>query len=200
MFTSLDVFVFTLGLTEAWHDPSDGAVVPIAPGVVGIDDEAERYEFLNFTSTEVQADLEEFVSLLSSVNQSCKVILTVSPVPLVATYEKRHVLTATTYSKSVLRVAADECAQRQNNVIYFPSYEIITGSYARGNYFAEDLRSVTDEGVKHVMSVFMRHFSEQGEIPRQMHDSTMGLSSSASIDLELAAGREIVCEEELLDS
>ncbi|MGK3891080.1 hypothetical protein, partial [Enterococcus faecium] len=34
MFAGLDVFVFTLGLTEAWVSRVDGAVFPIAPGVI----------------------------------------------------------------------------------------------------------------------------------------------------------------------
>ena len=81
------------------------------------------------------------------MNPRVKVILTVSPVPLVATAEEAHVLVATTLSKSVLRVAAEVVSARGRDVAYFPSYEIITGPQARGRYFAEDLRSVTDEGV-----------------------------------------------------
>jgi|GEM_PF-4974093 len=34
LFLSAEVFVFTLGLTETWIRRSDGAVLPIAPGVV----------------------------------------------------------------------------------------------------------------------------------------------------------------------
>jgi len=40
------------------------------------------------------------------------------------------------------------------------SFEIITGSYTRGAYFAGDLRSVTEAGVKHVMQVFMNSFTD----------------------------------------
>ena len=61
-------------------------------------------------------------------------ILTVSPVPLVATAAGKHVLVATTYSKSVLRVACEEVCQKAADVMYFPSYEIITGNYNRGSY------------------------------------------------------------------
>jgi hypothetical protein len=44
----MDVFVFTLGLTEAWRDKRDGAVYPLAPGVAGGDFDPTRYEFINF--------------------------------------------------------------------------------------------------------------------------------------------------------
>ena len=82
----------------------------------------------------------------------------VSPVPLVATAEPgAHVLAATTYSKSVLRVAAETVRQRFASVHYFPSFEIITGAFNRGAYFAGDLRNVVEEGVSHVMRLFMHH-------------------------------------------
>jgi hypothetical protein len=62
------------------------------------------------------------------------------------------------YSKSVLRVACEEVSLLYKNVSYFPSYEIITGNFSRGKYFGDDLRSVTEEGVAHVMNVFLKHF------------------------------------------
>ena len=33
MFETLDVFVFTLGLTESWEHVPDGAALPLAPGL-----------------------------------------------------------------------------------------------------------------------------------------------------------------------
>src|SRR5205823_5578884 len=80
----------------------------------------------------------------------------------VATAEPRSVLVATTYSKSVLRVAAEEIANHDPGIAYFPSYEIITGQHTRGRYFASDLRSVTEEGVARVMALFLQHYTEIG--------------------------------------
>jgi len=99
----------------------------------------------------------EFVETLRAVNPRAKLILTVSPVPLAASASGNHVLPATIYSKSALRAAAQEAAEDLENVFYFPSYEIITGPQARGRFFAEDLREVTEKGVEHVMRVFLRH-------------------------------------------
>ena len=38
-----------------------------------------------------------------------------------------------------------------------PPIVIITAPSAAGGYFAEDLRSIREEGVEHVMRVFFRH-------------------------------------------
>jgi hypothetical protein len=48
MFEKLDVFTFTLGLTEAWRNRNDGAVFPLPPGVSGGEMNDQRYEFINF--------------------------------------------------------------------------------------------------------------------------------------------------------
>ncbi|WP_203075677.1 GSCFA domain-containing protein [Falsiroseomonas ponticola] len=160
MFETCDVFVYTLGLTEGWYSTRDGAVFPLAPGVVAEPEggREEDYAFANFGVVDMATELNTFVTMLRSVNPTVRVILTVSPVSLIATYEPRHVLVSTIYSKSALRVVAEEVVMAQPNVAYFPSFEIITGHHNHYRFFEPDLRSVTPEGVKHVMSIFSRHF------------------------------------------
>ena len=158
MFETLDVFVFTLGLTEAWRSKKDGAVYPLCPGTEGGTFDPERHEFYNQPVEDVVDDLAEFTEALLTVNPKAQIILTVSPVPLMATAEAgAHVLSSTTYSKSVLRVAAEVLRKRFRAIHYFPSYEIITGSFNRGSYYADDLRNVLETGVNHVMRLFMAH-------------------------------------------
>ncbi|KTC34977.1 hypothetical protein AO269_21120 [Pseudomonas putida] len=196
MFETLDIFVFTLGLTETWRSKKDGSVFPIAPGVAGGTYDPSKYEFLNLETADIIADLEKFIGHLSEVNPNAKIILTVSPVPLVATYEKRHVLTSTTYSKSALRSAADAIVRRNIHCDYFPSYEIITGNYSRSQFYGDDLRSVTDAGVSKVMGLFMKHYADRD--PIQITEDTDGRSDE--LYMQSIAQSAIVCEEELLDS
>lgn len=158
VFEECDVLVFTLGLTEAWRSRADGAVYATAPGVKGGSYDPDRYEFVNFGIDQVRADLIEFCRLVRSVNPEVRILLTVSPVPLIATFENRHVLVSTTYSKSVLRVAAEEAMQRLDFVDYFPSYELISAASTPRNYYGPDLRDVEEMGVAHVMRTFTRHY------------------------------------------
>ncbi|MEO6988247.1 MAG: GSCFA domain-containing protein [Aquihabitans sp.] len=160
VFEDSDVIVFTLGLTEAWRSRSDGAVFATAPGVNGGSWDPELYEFVNYGIDEVRADLRRYCELAQSVNPDVRILLTVSPVPLIATYEDRHVLVSTTWSKSVLRVAAEDAMQRYDFVDYFPSYELISSASAPRNYFAPDLREVEEIGVSHVMRTFTHHYLE----------------------------------------
>lgn len=158
MFEQLDIFVFTLGLTECWIAQQDGAVFPVCPGVSGGEFDPQRHSFYNQSVDDVVSDFSQFLVLLARVNPKAQVILTVSPVPLAATARvDQHVLTATTYSKAVLRVACDVLTSRFAHVQYFPSFEIITGNFSRGAYYAENLRDVLESGVSHVMRLFMQH-------------------------------------------
>lgn len=192
MFETCDVFVFTLGLTEGWRSLADGAVVPLPPGVVGAEALANDYVPINFSVTETIQDLQALVTLFKWKNPRARILLTVSPVPLIATHQEQHVLEATTYSKSALRVAAGETANAHAHVAYFPSYEIITGSYNRGRYFAEDLRQVTDEGVDHVMRLFLHHFAGVEPLP-------VAPSSAEQFSAESRAAMDIICDEEEIE-
>jgi hypothetical protein len=108
---------------------------------------------------DVAADLTSFAESGSAASTlDGQLLLTVSPVPLVATYERRHVLVSTVYSKSVLRAAAGEAEKRFPFVHYFPAYAIITAPGQSERYFADDLRQVTKEGVAHVMRLFAPRF------------------------------------------
>lgn len=149
------VFVFTLGLTEAWVSQLDGAVFPACPGTVAGTFDPERHVFRNFTAAEVAADLRDAVAAMRALNPALRIVLTVSPVPLVATATGAHVLAATTYSKSVLRVAAGEVASTLAEVAYFPAYEIVTGPQAPESFFAADRRNVSEAGIRAVMGALL---------------------------------------------
>lgn len=199
MLETLDVFVFTLGLTECWRSKADGAVFPICPGVSGGEFDPDLHEFHNLTLPEVVADLQEVIRRLRAVNPGARVLLTVSPVPLAATArEEAHVLAATAYSKAVLRVAA-ETLTATPDVFYFPSYEIVTGAHARGAYFAEDLRNVTEAGVSHVMRLVLKHATAQGAAAPVAE--TAARPETPRLDRQRAVEKwvELLCDEEALD-
>jgi GSCFA family len=176
-FTAANVFVLTLGLTEAWISSSDGAVFPACPGTIAGQFDADRHLFHNFTASEVSADLNSFITELRAINKTCRFIITVSPVPLVATAGTEHVLCASTYSKSVLRVAAQEAVMQHADVTYFPSYEIVTGPQAPDSYFESDRRNVTNEAVEAVMSTLLSHCetisTQAALVPRAMESGAL---------------------------
>lgn len=190
-FTEMDVFVFTLGLTECWVSREDGAAYPLCPGVAAGRFDLERHQMVNLTVEDVVQDLRSFLVEVRTVNPRMRMIVTVSPVPLAATAEPQHVLTASTYSKAVLRVAAEVFA-RCDDVYYFPAYEII----GAGDYLAPDRRSIREEGVGRVMALFARHLLERGDADGRPH------GEAADRDF-LARSQQVMntlCDEQRLDA
>nr|WP_208324952.1 GSCFA domain-containing protein [Novosphingobium sp. PhB55] len=189
MFEQADVFIFTLGLTEAWRSRDDGTVFSAAPGVLGGAFDSNRHEFVNFSVEETYCALRDFLAKFHAINPTAKALLTVSPVPLIATYEDRSVLASNAYSKSVLRVAADMTIRDHDWVDYFPSYEIITNSSAGGLYYQSDHREVNSLGVAHAMRCFMRNYTADGgscyATPWEIEDYT--------------TSRQVICDEKILN-
>ena len=200
----MDVFVFTLGLTECWEDPEDGAVYPLAPGVAGGQYEVEKVRFVNFDEAETYADLEAAISYIRSVNPDVRIVLTVSPVPLNATYVDQHVLLSTSWSKAVLRIVAERARKEIPNCAYFPSYEIITSPHVRGRYFAEDCRSILQDGVDHAMGVFLRNFSaeplDEPPSPNTPNERPQEGTGKRRPPPSLEDAFEILCDEASIDN
>lgn len=202
-FENADVFIFTLGLTEAWVSRIDGTVFPACPGTVAGCFDPERHEFKNFNTAEIIADLSEFIHLIREINSDVRIIVTVSPVPLVATATGNHVLNSSIYSKAVLRVAAEEITKAHPNVTYFPAYEIVAGPQAPWEFYEKDRRSVSQAGVETVMNAMLARCEVATEVqnggvlerPAQQESANRGVAAELSRMIA-----EAECEEAMADS
>ncbi len=190
-----DVFVFTLGLTEAWRQAETDFEYALCPGTVaGAAFDARVHRFHRAGFAELKHDLEAAIGLMRAQNSALKVLLTVSPVPLVATASGDHVLTATSQSKAVLRAVAGEVAASSAENDYFPSYEIIAQPVSRGMFFAPNMRSVVPEGV----AVVMNHFFED---QRRVFGAVEAPKAKQPLPRRRAKrGADVKCEEELLNA
>ncbi len=186
VFTQPKLFVFTLGLTEAWKAAGvDGRVYPVCPGVYA-DDPARPYSFVNYDYPAVMADLDAALTRLQTLNPGVKVMLTVSPVPLTATFSGDHVLTATMMSKAVLRAAAGAAATREG-VFYFPSYEMIANPFTTTTAYADNLRSVRQDAVDTIMAAFEAVY---------MRGDTAPTAAGAALSADAGAPPEdVVCDD-----
>ena len=191
LFTECDVFVFTLGLTEAWVAQGSGIVFPVCPGTAAGSFDPAQHGFVNFEYPDILADLEWVRAFVAGVNPGMRWIVTVSPVPLVATATRHPVIVASSYSKAVLRAVAGRFADAHEGVEYFPSFEIISSAQSFGQYLEGDLREVSPRGVDHVMRQFSEAFVEAGE---------RGVSAApVSVAAQAAAAAQVECEELLND-
>lgn len=195
LFAEVQVFVFTMGLTEAWIDAASGRTLPTCPGTIAGAFDPEVHKFQNFSFKSILSDYLAFRKELAAFNPGVRHLITVSPVPLTATASNQHVLVATMYSKSVLRAVAGQLYADHRDVDYFPSYEIIAAHPSRGFFFEGNLRSVSPAGVETVMRSF---FSEHGggtSGGRKGRGKGRGAAAA-----EEGSGEDVVCEEILLEA
>jgi hypothetical protein len=195
MIETMDVFVFTFGLTECWRHRSDGAVLQLAPGVAGGEYDPRLYEFWNMTVGEVVRDFLAAADLIHSRNPDVRMILSVSPVSIIATGEDRHVLVSNSASKAILRAAADEVVRSRSNIAYFPSYDLVTASPNAARFYGDDTRRINAFGVDRTMKMFFDHFTAQD-------GAATGGVQAIRLDVasEAKTNARVVCDEEAIET
>ena len=157
IFRSAEVFILTLGLSEVWYDKLTGDVFWRAVPADAFD--PERHGFRVSTVAENLDNLRAIVDLIGRHRPDARIVLTLSPVPLVATFRPVSCVSANSVSKAVLRVAIDELMREigpDRRVFYFPSYEIVT-AYFRDPYRLDN-RHIRTDAVRTIMETFMRHY------------------------------------------
>jgi GSCFA family len=198
--TTAQVFVFTMGLTEAWQHAKTGVEYAVCPGTLAGEYDPACHVFVNHRFAALLSDMHKAMKLMFRFNRRLAILLTVSPVPLTATASANHVLTATSHSKSLLRAVASEMVERYPRIDYFPSYEIITHPAYRGRFYAPNLRSVLPEGVDHVMTSFFRDQaaafgSADVSAPADLPEPPV---AEVPYEPEFSEAEELRCEEEIL--
>ncbi len=160
-----DVIVLTLGYVETWFDRHLGLYLNVAPPQQAIKADPERFEFRVLSYRDVLAGLEELHALLvRHRTKPLKMLVTVSPVPLLSTFRDMDVLVANAYSKSVQRAALDEFVLGREGVDYFPSYEFVTLSNPAVAWSRADFRHVSQDVITRIMeSVLSRYVPAGGD-------------------------------------
>jgi hypothetical protein len=121
-------------------------------------------------------DVDEAYPLLDAAfrmltDRGKKILLTVSPVPLTATFSDQCATVANSFSKAVLRVCAHRLAANLPDVDYFPSYEMVmSGGLAN---FSDDNVHVQDGFVREIVYTMLDSY----EIPRERSDLVTVTSS-----------------------
>jgi hypothetical protein len=148
------VLILTMGMNEIWRIKSDGSVLSRCPwGVASF-----LVEPHVMTVEENISELQRALNILRVYNPEIKIILSVSPVPFHGTFrgEDYHVIAANNHSKSVLRIAAQQFVESNDNAYYFPSYETVL--YCTQEPWADDQRHVSRIAVNNVMKLFEKMF------------------------------------------
>jgi len=160
-----ELVILTLGLTEAWYHKPTGLYANFT-----------NPSLLTRNSTDFELHcltVEDTVECLRGINailrQNCfndyNIVVTVSPVPLTATFSDKDIIIANADSKSTLRAAALQFVNECDNAHYFPSYEIVTYSNPEMAWRPDRIH-VNPKMVRHIVDTFVGAYYE-GKSPRQ---------------------------------
>ncbi len=188
LFRHADVVVVTLGLIEAWRNPSTQNVYrqiphPQAFGRV-------EAEFFRLTQADMLDDLQAIRRCVREV-LGAQLVLTVSPVPLVATMTPLDIQVANTESKSRIRSAVSEFVAQHDDVHYFHSYELVTTAEVSSDFMKEDGRHVHARAVQYILSDFLRVFADAELAPKSVDTSWMhtATKTASPTDMQDAQAR-----------
>lgn len=162
-----DVIILTLGYVETWYDRALDLYLNVIPPAPVIRAEPDRFEFRVLSYADVLDGLNDLYALLTRHRtKPLKMLVTVSPVPLLSTFRDMDILVANAYSKSVQRAALDEFLLGKEGVDYFPSYEFVTLSNPTIAWARNDYRHVSPDVVKRIMSnVITRYIGGDAAAP-----------------------------------
>ena len=162
-----DVFILTLGVAAAFFDRATGAFVLPRPTALNSRALAEKFLFRTTSVKENVDNVLHLIEFIRSISPEIKIVVTVSPVPLLASFEHELAVQADCLSKSTMRLVAHEVVSNSNvpNILYWPSFEVFrwAGSNASNYYAADDGAAwhVSEEKVAGTIRAFVDMFSPE---------------------------------------
>lgn len=140
--------IMTLGLVEVWFDTLSNRYLNQAPPKSMVKQFPDRFQLHVMDYETTLAQLRQTIATLKKYCPAeQKIVLTVSPVPLLTTFDVGDVLIANCYSKSLLRAIASVVVFENDHIDYYPSYESVTMS-ERHLAWAEDQHHVAKDLIK----------------------------------------------------
>lgn len=165
IFDETDVFILTFGLSEVWYDEvTDNVFWRTIPKDAY---DPERHKFRVSTVEENKENLRAIYHLIRKHRPDAKILFTLSPIPLIATFRDNSCLTSNSVSKSILRVAIDEVVREFSDegiLHYWPSFEIVTDVFKMP--YRPDRRHPQGAPLSFIMTLFEHTWCADGDIPK----------------------------------
>ena len=182
IFDKAEVFIITLGLSEIWYDEPTGEVFWRSVPTNKFD--PTRHKFRVSTFAENYRNIERMRELIRQYNPGASIILTLSPIPLAATFRDVGCVSANSSSKAILRAVLDEFMRQTDDpkLFYFPSYEVIMDLFQAK--FGPDRRHPFSEIIHFNLMLFERYFCQSGVTDERLEKAFNG---AKNIERRIAA-------------
>jgi len=108
---------------------------------------------------EIVESTSEWINALTRINPQVNIILTISPVRYL-----KEGFTDNTLSKARLALAVEKLVKSNNNIHYFPAYEIVLDDLRDYRFYSEDLAHPNRTAIDYVWSKFKEIYFNQDSI------------------------------------
>jgi hypothetical protein len=183
------VVIVTFGMSAIWTDRATGTYIfdPTTKlrkqaDILFVRPDPQKFEMVQ---TSVDENVKAITSLIGSIkdlNPANKIILTLSPLPLLYS-SHRPVVVADTLSKSTLSLAIHQIMRaKPTDVHYFPSFELLKwlAPMVDSIWFEDDLSShIRNEWIAYTMGVFSEHFCTD-KLPKVLPVTTFPGNAAAA--------------------
>jgi hypothetical protein len=161
IFLGTDVFIVTFGLSEIWYDEISGGIFWRAVPMDSYDPSRHKFRVCGFDETKVA--VKRIFDLIKRHVPQAKIVFTLSPIPLAATFRPQSCVTANSASKALLRAAIDEFMRESGpelgtRLFYFPAYEIVSELFPCR--YGEDGRHLLPVIVPAIMKLFEAYYCQ----------------------------------------
>lgn len=153
-------FLFTFGLSEVWSRGDDINIIvnQLPPSVI-----FKKNCFWQSRFASIDEVIRTISRLIKIVRKNCggdiPIILTLSPVPLKYSFSGLSIREANNISKATILLVLHQISQSEENVYYFPVYEIVQALLEQNfQVWQEDGRHVTAEVVDFIAKQFVVNF------------------------------------------
>ncbi len=180
IFDDTDVFILTFGLSEVWYDEPTGNVFWRTVPKDAYD--PSRHKFRVSSVEENRDNIDAIYQLIRKHRPDAKIIMTLSPVPLIATFRDVSCISANAVSKATLRVALDEVLRDRKDegfLHYWPSYELVMDVLRQP--FQSDNRHPVRESLDYIMTLFEHVWCEGDDKPDLTEAWVIALAASGQL-------------------
>lgn len=146
------LLIVTFGTAVAYKLQEDGKVVANCHKLP-----ARNFERVLLQTEEMKQAFEQTRALLSQINPSLQVLLTVSPV--------RHIketLPMNSVSKATLRVLCHQLEEAHANVKYFPAFEVMLDDLRDYRFYTPDMLHPTEVAEDYIWQKFAAAYYDKG--------------------------------------
>ncbi len=124
-----NVFILTLGVAAVCFDRNTGEFILPKSNQYTAKSLSEKFKIRTTTVSENVINIKRVIDFFRKLNPECRIIITVSPVPMLATFEFNSCVVADCLSKSTLRFVAEEVVNNSEitNIYYYHPLKFSVG-------------------------------------------------------------------------